>query len=599
MKKLLLVFIISTFFIFDIHSQCSGGTLAGTLTPTGSNQTISVTSYTYYNVNVTCGSTYTFSFCAAQGGSAAWDTQITVINAATNTSVAYNDDFCSLQSYVSYTATFNGTVQVLISLYNCSTSTANSGTLAYSVTPTSVTYSASCTSANATISGTTGGTFAFSPVPGDGASINAATGAISNATEGTNYNVTYTYCGGTLNIPVTMGASPCYSLNGNAQYITVAGEQCIQLTAEVNGQTGCAWSGSQINFNSDFSLSLNYYFGNNINGADGNTFTFQPSGSTACGQAGGQLGAGGIANSLAIEFDTYDNDNPAHVYDMTCDHVAVEIDGNMQNTAPYCGPVCAKAGGGNIDDGGTYEVEIAWDATAQQLSIYFDGNLRLNCSGDFVNTVFGGQNNVYWGATSATGGLNNQQYFCPSSVVVLPIELMSFETICEGEAEIIKWSTATEDRVDYFVVEYTTDGHLFYPVATIDAVGNSQDKLDYQVTSLILPETLKYYRLKSVDVDGKINTTDLIAGKKCLHPESEFLNYYSFNNEILSIGTSVENLHLSLITTDGKEVLNSILEDGNAFEISNLQLNQGVYFLNLTDGKTGMMQAFKVYHSKN
>lgn len=42
---------------------------------------------------------------------------------------------------------------------------------------------------------TPGGTFSFNPVPADGASINASTGAISNATAGTTYTVQYTTAG--------------------------------------------------------------------------------------------------------------------------------------------------------------------------------------------------------------------------------------------------------------------------------------------------------------------------------------------------------------------------------------------------------------------
>uniref|UniRef100_UPI0025C50F6F Ig-like domain-containing protein n=1 Tax=Flavobacterium sp. UBA7682 TaxID=1946560 RepID=UPI0025C50F6F len=58
------------------------------------------------------------------------------------------------------------------------------------------TLSATCNSATATITGTTGGTFSFTaPAPTDGAIINASTGAISNALPSTTYNVTYTTAG--------------------------------------------------------------------------------------------------------------------------------------------------------------------------------------------------------------------------------------------------------------------------------------------------------------------------------------------------------------------------------------------------------------------
>lgn len=575
-QSFLLFVVLSAVSFINPVQACTGGSNAGTLVPTAAYQTQAVSNGQYYVVNVSCGSTYNFTFCS-NGGTAAWDTQITINQTNNTTQIAYNDDACGLQSNVSWTATFNGTIHVLISLYSCNNAGGSSGTLAYNVTSTNVTYSASCNSANALIAGASGGTFSFNPAPGDAALINSSTGQITSATEGASYTVQYTYCGGTLNIPVTMGSAPCYTLNGNAQYINVGGENCIQLTAEVNNQTGCAWNDSQIDFATDFSLTLDYYFGNNINGADGNTFTFQPSGSTACGQNGGQLGAGAIPNSLSIEFDTYDNDNPTHLYDMSCDHIAVEIDGNMLGPgAPYCGPVCAKPGGGNIDDGLVYEVEIAWDATLQQLNIYFNGALRLSCSGDFVNTVFGGQSDVYWGATSATGGLNNQQYFCPNTVLVLPLEIVSFTTFCEEGIETFEWKTASERDLDYFELEYTVDGMIFYPFSKVKAKGNSEELTSYSSTiSLTNDDEQRYYRLKTYNLDGSFDVSGLIAGDHCEFDDL-LLNMSQSENELKLIFS--EDVNLKLQNGIG-QVVQVRKSDNQSLVLPVTGLSTGFYYL--------------------
>ncbi len=586
MKTLLCFLFIVLLTNFSI--ACTGGTNAGSLSPTAAYQTQSVSNGQYYVINVTCGSIYNFTFCS-NGGSASWDTQITINQTNNTTQLAYNDDACGLQSNVSWTATFNGTIHVLISQYSCNNSGGNSGILAYNVTETSVTYNASCTTASTNITGDTAGTFSFNPVPTDGATINSATGEITNATEAASYTVEYTYCGGTITIPVTMGTAPCWTLNGDGQYITVNGEQCIQLTDEINNQTGCAWNGSQIDFASNFTLTLDYYFGNNIGGADGNTFTFQPSSSTACGQAGGQLGAGGLSNALTIEFDTYDNDNPTHLYDMACDHIAVEIDGNMQGAAPYCGPVCAKPGGQNIDDGGTYTVEIAWNATTQQLDIYFDGNLRLSCNGDFVNTVFGGQSQVYWGATSATGGLNNQQYFCPSTVVVLPVELNSFESTCDEDGELFTWTTSSENRADYFRLEYTHDGLLFFPVGTVDAVGNSFQENKYELFVTASDSKQRYYRLKCVDDDGNYEYTDIISSRNC-HSFS-LINSIVQNEDRIVISLN-ENSFVSMANSMGQLIENPITES-KFVTIPTNKLSPGVYII-LAENADGEFDSRKI-----
>lgn len=59
----------------------------------------------------------------------------------------------------------------------------------------SFTLAPTCDGATATITGATGGTFAFNPAPTDGASIDTTTGAITGGTQGTAYTVEYTTAG--------------------------------------------------------------------------------------------------------------------------------------------------------------------------------------------------------------------------------------------------------------------------------------------------------------------------------------------------------------------------------------------------------------------
>ncbi len=572
---------------------CLGGTNSGTLNPTVAFQTQAVSNGQYYVVNVTCGNTYTFTFCS-NGGTAGWDTQLTLIDNTGTTELVYSDDACGLLSQVSWTAPTSGTVRILISQYFCNNSGGFNGTMAYNMTVGSVnssfTLTSICGGATANITGSTGGVFSWNPSnPGDGAVLNTTTGQISNAVPGSTYSITYTVCSSSTTQNVTAPVGACWTLNGNATYINVGGEQCIQLTAEVNGQTGCAWNGSQVDFSTDFTLSLDYYFGNNINGADGNTFTFQPSSATACGTAGGQLGAGAIPNALSIEFDTYDNDNPAHIYDMACDHVAIEIDGNMNGPgAPLCGPVCAKPLGQNIDDGGTYPVDIIWDASSFQLQVYFNGILRLTCTNDFITNVFG-TNNVYWGVTSATGGLNNQQYFCPSTVV-LPTEMSSFSSTCDGDAERIDWVTASEDRVSHFVVEHTQDGITFFPIQEVAAIGNSQSTTSYSIEVPTEIEKAILYRIKMVDIDGNYEYSSMIARKHC--EENQLFSSLQTLEDGIAIGFN-EKASCSIYNQLGQLILLHETYEANIF-IPTASFQSGIYSIIANDGN-GLIETKRVF----
>lgn len=601
--QIYLLLILNLFTCNSAFSQCSGGALAGTLTPLAGYQTQAVINGQYYNVNVSCGSSYNFTFCS-NGGSSSWDTQLTILdNTGTYVGYGYNDDNCGLQSNVSFTATFTGTIRVLISLFSCNNTGGNNATLAYNATnvaisPTFTIVASSCTQATSTITGSAGGTFSFNPVPGGGVTINSATGAVSNGVAGSTYTVQYTVCGSSSTHSVTLPSTNCWIMNGNASFIPNGAQQCIQLTPELNNQTGCAWDDNIIDFNSNFSLALNYYFGNNINGADGTTFTFQPNPS-ACGTNGGQLGAGGIANSLIIEFDTYDNDNPTHVVDIAADHIAIEIDGDLQNASHLAGPIAALPSSAAIDDGAMHAVNIQWTSATKTLKVYFDGNLRLTTVYDFVALVFGGDNTVRWGATAATGGLNNQQYFCPQTIVILPTELSSFTTECDGESEKIAWTTASEDRVDYFEIEYTYDGTLFYSLAQVKASGTSTQTQFYSVDNTLDYIGNIYYRINSVDIDGQFETSDFISSKKCFESNSELLEGYLFTKNNLNIQLNEANLDLKLVTTTGQELLSTKTFNNSNIDFQQINVAQGIYLLQLTNPVTGKSKTYRIFCSEN
>ncbi|MBL4862765.1 MAG: hypothetical protein JKY09_07095, partial [Crocinitomicaceae bacterium] len=300
-----------------------------------------------------------------------------------------------------------------------------------------------------------------------------------------------------------------------------------------------------------------------------------------------------LTNALIIEFDTYDNDGGTGD-DLSCDHIAVEIDGDLPddpanspaNQAPYAGPVCAISGGGDIEDAVTHTVDITWDAGTQALSVSFDGAQRLTTTGDFVNTVFGGQNILYWGATAATGGLNNQQYFCPSTViVVLPVSLISFNSTCNGDEEIIEWTTATEHNVDYFQLEYTYNGLVFHPIETYDAVGNSTEEITYRAVVDNKDDNQRYYRLKMVDNNGNHDYTDIISSKHC------------GNSSV--VVQSLEDLGSSFkakLTLDGSySIINNLGQqiafgrsENQLIHVNKMQYSMGMYYLNivLSDGRS-------------
>ncbi|HLP18936.1 MAG TPA: hypothetical protein VK174_01470, partial [Chitinophagales bacterium] len=86
---------------------------------TAENVTNCITGGQYVAVDVVAGNVYTFSTC----GSNAFDTYITIYNSSGGGALGYDDDFCNSQSSVTWTASFTGTLWVLVDRYGCNSNT--------------------------------------------------------------------------------------------------------------------------------------------------------------------------------------------------------------------------------------------------------------------------------------------------------------------------------------------------------------------------------------------------------------------------------------------------------------------------------------------
>ena len=156
MKKLLL----SACFAFSILSfgfaqcVCSSQWPTTAVTPTTVWSTISTSMWAgdYAVVNVTAGNTYEFSTCSANGSNVTYDSELTLLSDQQQLLV-YNDDFCGIQSFVSWVATYTGTVQIHLTEYTlgsgCWTNSTNSS-VRYRFTAGALTVPANNLCANAT-----------------------------------------------------------------------------------------------------------------------------------------------------------------------------------------------------------------------------------------------------------------------------------------------------------------------------------------------------------------------------------------------------------------------------------------------------------------
>ena len=224
----------------------------------------------------------------------------------------------------------------------------------------------------------------------------------------------------------------------------ITGPNCVQLTTTQTGQQGCAWDPTLVDFSQPIDNEFLLNFGTiDGNGADGICLVYQndPNGLNTCGNQGGGIGSEGIQNSFIVEFDTWDNGGA--VNDISQDHVAIDVNGDIDN--PINGPFSL----GNIEDGLDHTVRFTWDPTTNFYEIFFDGNLVASGNYDIINNCFGGNSMIYCGFTSSTGAAYNNQSVCFAPPTNYPSGIQEFQQVetCESDPYFVGGAPQTTSGI--------------------------------------------------------------------------------------------------------------------------------------------------------
>jgi hypothetical protein len=188
-------------------------------------------------------------------------------------------------------------------------------------------------------------------------------------------------------------------LNGTA----VQNGSKLRLTEALQDQGGSAFSVTPISLGLNASFSTFFSFeildrggaDAGDSGADGLTFTVQTNASTV-GGIGGGLGYEGVPNSLAVEFDTYDNAEPGG-----SNHVGINTGGSitsLQSTMLLASP---------FDNGSPWYAWVDYNGAISSLEVRWSQTSARPAASMLTRTLdlpaALGSNSAYVGFTSATG----------------------------------------------------------------------------------------------------------------------------------------------------------------------------------------------------
>jgi hypothetical protein len=162
---------------------------------------------------------------------------------------------------------------------------------------------------------------------------------------------------------------------------------------------------------------------------------------------------------------------------------------------------------------------------------------------------------------------------------VLPVTLINFYGQAILNANKLFWITASEINNRFFEVQRSVNGIQFEKIGEVNSAGNSNILRQYHFVDKNLRSELYYYRLKQIDINGKIAFSQLVLLKNSAL-KNIILVYPNpvLNKAILLFPAEMENQEFYLFNSLG-QMIDRIKVSGRSDIIDLSDKSAGVFFL--------------------
>ncbi|MDX2247230.1 MAG: PQQ-dependent sugar dehydrogenase [Bacteroidia bacterium] len=227
------------------------------------------------------------------------------------------------------------------------------------------------------------------------------------------------------------------------------------------------------------------------------------------------------------------------------------------------------------------------------------GSVSINpLTGQVTYTHNGGAETTDWFSYTV-----NDIFGTPSAVIMatladgqsgssFPVEYLSVNAYAKGDHVDIEWVTSSETNNDFFTVERSADGRVFWQIAQIDGKGTVQTPSAYKSTdSDPLPGT-SYYRLRQTDLNGHMSFSSVMEVN--IDPKGLGMNLKSVPNPVeygndFSVdfmAAETRPVYLQIFDLNGKQIQSSnysAIRGVNRITLSSETLTPGIYFIRLSN----------------
>jgi hypothetical protein len=167
----------------------------------------------------------------------------------------------------------------------------------------------------------------------------------------------------------------------------------------------------------------------------------------------------------------------------------------------------------------------------------------------------------------------------------LPLALSYFGCNSQGLLVNIEWHTESEQNTSHFFIEHSLDGILFSTIGKINASSNSSTTKKYSFTHGNPNKGINYYRLKTMDADGKFDYSKVVNAKVDGNKGLVVYPNPARDNFIVQNLFSVRNTEMKIIDAAGKTIKTIIVpHDTKRINVPIKGIPQGTYLVVWSNG---------------
>jgi Secretion system C-terminal sorting domain len=255
-----------------------------------------------------------------------------------------------------------------------------------------------------------------------------------------------------------------------------------------------------------------------------------------------------ILHFTQAEFDAYNTlstiDLPANPNDSTgiANMRILQFHGTSATAAPG-----TYSGSTEIID--PADIDVTWNTTINDWQVAFNVN---GFSGFFVTS---------------------------DAAMTLPLRLLSFTGQLANGKTLLQWKTDNEINTKHFDVEESSDGVNFSLLATVMANGTGNN--NYSTIDAQTKTGNNYYRLKSVDNDGRFTYSNIVLIKVNSNGKAAFFLYPNPAAKQLTVQYDNANsrAQISIYNLQGQKVVTTVVTGSTQTTIDVSQLTVGTYMI--------------------